>query len=197
MDSNLSWNRGTIYDPIHGYINRLQITKEDMIEANVAEERQHILPMVKEFDKLQKTGKLADNSKLMEVINNNNNAADKTNAVFEGVISSNNDKQSKLEEKIKMIDSLSSDYKSKINIDDNDSSSKGKLENITLKRNIESDNLNTIISANRVVEKDRAMLDKMLEVVKQNNAGNKVDMKAPEFKELNSWKDEIISKYAA
>ena len=85
----------------------------------------------------------------------------------------------------------------KINIDDNDSSSKGKLENITLKRNIESDNLNTIISANRVVEKDRAMLDKMLEVVKQNNAGNKVDMKAPEFKELNSWKDEIISKYAA
>ncbi len=197
LKTNLSWNRGTEDDPIHGYINRLQITQEDMIEANVASERQYILPMVKEFDKLQKGGKLASNSKIMDVINNNNNAADKANAVFEGVIASNSDKQTKLEQKINKIDELSNDYNAKISIDENDSSSKGKLENITLKRNMESENLNTILTANRVAEKDRAMFDKMIELSKQSAAGNKVDTKSPEYAELNSWKDEIISKYAA
>ena len=197
LNENLSWNRGRADDPIHGYMNRLQITVEDMVEANVAPERQFILPIVKEFDKLQKGGKLDDNSRLMALIDNKDNASEKTNKVFDNLIAQNDTKQNHLENKLAKMNTLANDYQSKINIDDNDSASKGKLENIDLKTKIEKDNLNTIIASTRQAEKDRSMLNMIIDISKQAKESGHIDTNKPEYAELNNWKDEIISKYTA
>lgn len=197
LNTDLSWNRGEETDAIHGYINRLQINQEDIIEANTAPVRKYLVPMLKEFDKVQKGGKLDNKSKLMQIITNKDNAVAKNNAVFEKLIDSNTKKQEKIEENLSLINKLSDDYKAKIDIDDNDSSSKGKLDNMKLKQRNEQDKLGMISESNNITRHDKSMFDRMLEVCIKRNNNESVDTNSDEYKELTSWKQDILSKYAA
>lgn len=197
LNTNLSWNRGEKSDPIQGYINRLQINQEDTIEANIAPVRKHLVPLLKEFNKVEKDGKLDKNSKLMAIITNKDNAADKNNAVFEKLLDKNIKKQTKIEENINLINKLSDDYKSKININDNDSSSKAKLEIMELKQFNENDKLNVVTKSIDATNYDKEMFNRLLDVCDKHNKHESVDTNSDKYKELTSWKQDILSKYAA
>ncbi len=197
LNTNLSWNRGEKSDPIQGYINRLQINQEDTIEANVAPVRKHLVPLLKEFDKVQKGGKLDNNSKLMAILTNKDNAADKNNAVFEKLVATNSKKQEKIQNNLNLINKLTNDYESKIQIDDNDSSSKAKLEIMELKQFNENDKLNVVSQSIETTNHDKEMFNRLLDVCDKRNRNESVDTNSNEYKELTSWKQDILSKYAA
>lgn len=202
LHENLSWNRGAKDDPIHGYINRLAINKEDMVEANVASVRQYIAPILKEFDKLEK-GKISaetfeKNTPVMKLAKNNKEAVAKKDTVFGDFEALNDSKQANIEQTISTLDKHIADYQAKIDIDSNDYSSKAKLENINNKKNMEKDKLDTVLISSKTVENDRQMLDKLVKVYAHNkNADKKINMQSPEYEDFNNWKNEIISKYAA
>lgn len=202
LNTNLSWNRGTADDPIHGYINRLGINKEDNIEANVASVRQYIAPILKEFDKLEK-GKISQetfekNTPVMKLASNDSETVAAKNKVFGDFETENSGKQDRIEKSIVEIDKQIADYNSKIEIDKNDYTSKVKLDTMNLRKGMQEDKLDTITTSAGTVEKDRQMLDKLVKVYAHNKkADKKIDLQSPEYAEFNSWKNEILSKYAA
>ena len=197
----MSWNRGTADDPIHGYIDRLAINKEDNVEANVASVRQYIAPILKEFDKLEK-GKISEatfekNTPVMKLAKNDKEAVAKKDKVFGDFESINDKKQANIEQSISTLDKHIADYQAKIDIDNNDYSSKAKLDNINLKKSMEEDKLDTVLTSYNTVENDRQMLDKLVKVYAHNkNSDKKIDMKSPEYADFNNWKNEILTKYA-
>ena len=197
LNTNLSWNRNSADDPIHGYINRLQINKEDNIEANVAPVRKYLVPMLKEFDKAQKTGKLDNKSKIMNIITNRDDANIKNEKYFANIINANTNKEDKINKEIAQINKLSSDYESKIEIDNNDSSSKGKLDNMKLKKQMDEDKLDTIVTSNNIAKRDKEMFDLMIDVCKKQTNNEPVDKDTEKYKELSNWKNEILSNYVA
>lgn len=201
LNENLSWNKGTADDPIHGYIDRLAINKEDNVEANVASVRQYIAPILKEFDKLEK-GKISEatfekNTPVMKLAKNDKEAVAKKDKVFGDFESINDKKQANIEQSISTLDKHIADYQAKIDIDNNDYSSKAKLDNINLKKSMEEDKLDTVLTSYNTVENDRQMLDKLVKVYAHNkNSDKKIDMKSPEYADFNNWKNEILTKYA-
>ena len=197
LNTNLSWNRGSNDDPIHGYINRLQINQEDTIEANIVPLRKHIMPLLKEFSTLEKTGKLSEDSALMKIVTNKDNAGDKNNAVINKILDRNSKKQEGIENNIKSIDKLKSNYESQIEIDDNDSSSKGKLDKMILKKHMEEEKLDVLKKSNSITENDKEMFDKLIEVSLKRMNKEKVDTNSKDYQDLIAWKNGIISKYAA
>lgn len=203
LNKNLSWNRGSNDDPIHGYINRLAISKEDTIEANVAPVRQFIVPILKQFDALQK-GKIDEktfekNTKILTMISDNDERPSAKDKVFNSFDEKNSQKQSEIETNISTLDKHLSDYNSKIEINPNDSSSKGKIETLSLKKDMEKDKLDTIIKSEQTAEKDRQKLDKLIRIyvhnktVKEKGTGKEIQMS----KSLNNWKNDLIQKYSA
>ena len=202
MNENLSWNRGSDTDPIHGYMKRLGINKEDMIEAEVAPVRQYIVPILKEFDKFE-NGKISKetfekNTSIMQFANADNKSGCAQNKIFDEFEASNKNKKDSIEEKMSIIDSRILDYNAKLTINPNDDSSKSKLENMELKKNIEQDKLEMIVSSANLVKRDQKMLNKFAKAyAKAKENGETLNLKSPQNAELNQWKQEILQRYAA
>lgn len=202
LNENLSWNRGSDTDPIHGYMRRLGINKEDMIEAEVAPVRQYIVPILKEFDKFE-NGKISKetfekNTSIMQFANADNKSGCAQNKIFDEFEASNKNKKDSIEEKMSIIDSRILDYNAKLTINPNDDSSKSKLENMELKKNIEQDKLEMIVSSANLVKRDQKMLNKFAKAyAKAKENGETLNLKSPQNAELNQWKQEILQRYAA
>lgn len=200
LNENLSWNRGTADDAIHQHMSKLGINKDDNIEANIAPVRQYIAPILKQFDALQK-GKITektfeDKTPVMELAKNDVTVKAKYDSILKTFDTHTDTRRNKINDTIQDLDKHVADYNTKIEINPNDSSSKGKLEIINLKKGMEQDKLDTINKSEKVVEHDRQMFDKLVKVYVHNKtAENKIDINAD--KEFNSWKNEIITKYCA
>ena len=133
----------------------------------------------------------------MNIINNEGDANIKNEKFFAKVITANTAKENRLNQEISEINKLSSDYESKIEINDNDSSSKGKLDNMKLKKQMDEDKLDTIVTSNNITKHDKEMFDIMIDICKKQNNNEQVDKKTEKYQEFNNWKNEILSRYVA
>ena len=195
LHEDLSWNRGSENDPIHGYMKRLAIKNEDNIEADIASTRQFIAPMLKQYDALQ-NGKMdketfEKTSLIAKLAKGDKKAIEERDKVYNDFDTENRNKRNSIEITIDTLDKYASDYQDKIYINDKDSSSKGKLDIVNNKKRIESEKLATLVSADGKVENDRRMLQTMVHLYQKGSVVK--DEETPAFAE---WKNEILSKYA-
>lgn len=196
LNENLSWNRGSNNDPIHGYMRRLAINKDDNIEANVAPVRKYIAPILKQFD-LLKAGKIDNktfekNTKVLDIANNETNATQRHNGVFDKFNKQNSRSIDDINQNLKKI----TDYQFKVDTDEKSTQDKkqNKLDIANLKIAMENDKLDTLKTSAQVVQHDKQMLDRFIEMYQKDKH---IDLNAEEHKDLNNWKKEIVSRYAA
>jgi len=206
LNTNLSWNRNSEDDPIHGYIKRLGINDEDKIEANVAPLRHSILPIIKQFDALEQgkitKEKFEESTHILDLVSSDANVKKTKNErlfkPFKDFSNTNKLEQKPISESIQDLNLRIEDCK-----DPKDSAGKGKLETLEFKKGMESGRLEIAKSSSNTAINDKRMLTKMIRMYITNTKSEKegngqaIDTNSPEYSDVKEWKNEILQKYSA